>query len=78
MTMLNRSKLHSAKDFMLSQHQSQEVFKNARDFSVVGSNFIDNAKGNSKSLSLYAISFPVLKSIFASDVDELLQHHQPM
>jgi hypothetical protein len=50
MTMLNHSKPPSAKDLTSSwsQHRNQEVFKNARDFSVVGSNFIDNTNARSK------------------------------
>jgi hypothetical protein len=48
MMMLNHSKPLSAKDLTPSPHQSQGIFKNAQNFSIVGSSLIDNI-GSSES-----------------------------
>jgi hypothetical protein len=73
MIVLKHSKAPPGKVFRLPQHQSQEIFNNAHNFTMTGPSFIESSNGNSISLRT---RMPILNTISASLIDEYFQQLQ--
>jgi hypothetical protein len=43
----------SGEDMPPRHHQSQEIFKNAHNFNIMGANFIDNNSGNCEQYTIW-------------------------